>query len=82
MSDMNEQPTTNYRTYQGVKLEILKHIAKYGAPGQRLSSEREWCDLLQVSRSTIRQALQSLEIKVKFSANAEADGMYLHQHCG
>ena len=63
MSDMNEQPTTNYRTYQGVKLEILKHIAKYGAPGQRLSSEREWCDLLQVSRSTIRQALQSLEIE-------------------
>lgn len=60
---MNEQPSTNYRTYQGVKLEILKHIAKFGTPGQRLSSEREWCDLLQVSRPTIRQALQSLEIE-------------------
>jgi GntR family transcriptional regulator len=65
MSDMNEQPSTNYRTYQGVKLEILKHIAKFGAPGQRLSSEREWCDLLQVSRPTIRRALQSLEIEGK-----------------
>lgn len=63
MSDMNEQPSTNYRTYQGVKLEILKHIAKFGTPGQRLSSEREWCDLLKVSRPTIRQALQSLEIE-------------------
>ncbi|MDC1287515.1 GntR family transcriptional regulator [Gammaproteobacteria bacterium] len=63
MSDMNARPSTNYRTYQDVKLEVLKHIAKFGAPGQRLSSEREWCDLLQVSRPTIRQALQSLEIE-------------------
>jgi GntR family transcriptional regulator len=63
MSDMNDQPSANCRTYQDVKLEILKHIVKFGTPGQRLSSEREWCDLLQVSRSTIRQALQSLEIE-------------------
>jgi GntR family transcriptional regulator len=63
MNNVNDQASTNYRTYQGVKLEILKHIAKFGKPGQRLSSEREWCDLLQVSRPTIRQALQSLEIE-------------------
>ena len=60
---MNETPSTNQRTYQGVKLEILKHIAKLGTPGQRLLSERGWCDLLQVSRPTVRQALQSLEIE-------------------
>jgi DNA-binding GntR family transcriptional regulator len=60
---MNETPSTNYRTYQGVKLEILKHIAKLRTPGQRLLSERGWCDLLQVSRPTVRQALQSLEIE-------------------
>ena len=60
---MSQQPPTNCRTYQNVKQEILKHISKFGAPGQRLSSEREWCDLLQVSRSTVRQALLSLEIE-------------------
>lgn len=63
MNAMNELPSTKCSTYQGVKLEILKHIEKFGAPGQRLASEREWCDSLQVSRSTIRQALQSLEIE-------------------
>jgi len=60
---MNETPSTNLRTYQGVKLEILKQIAKLGTPGQKLLSERGWCDLLQVSRPTVRQALQSLEIE-------------------
>ena len=48
---------------QYVKQEILKHIEKFDTPGQRLPSEREWCDLFQVSRSTIRQSLQSLELE-------------------
>jgi len=63
MSAMNQQLSTNDRTYQGVKREILKHIAKFDTPGQRLPSEREWCDRFQVARSTIRQALQSLELE-------------------
>ena len=63
MDNLNDQVTIEYRIYHAVKLEILEHITKFDAPGQKLPSEREWCVLLAVSRSTVRQALQALEIE-------------------
>jgi len=49
------------RTYHGVKLVILNHIETLGDQAKKLPPERYWCDLLNVSRSSVRLALQALE---------------------
>ena len=54
---------------QPVKL-VIEHIKKQIAerrilPGERLPSERKLSELLQVSRSHVREALQKMELLVE-----------------
>lgn len=56
--------TTAPRQYQVVAAKIRKKLAKEDyAPGDRIPPERQWADLLQVSRSLVREALIMLEIQ-------------------
>jgi len=50
------------KVYEGVAKQIERLILKKLQPGDKLPSERELADLLRVSRSSIRDAIRSLEL--------------------
>ena len=50
------------KVYEGVAKQIERLILKKLQPGDKLPSERELAELLRVSRSSIRDAIRSLEL--------------------
>lgn len=55
-------PVQRVRSFDDAVTQIRDAILKGTiAPGDRLPSERELCDLLGVSRTTVREAMRSLE---------------------
>jgi GntR family transcriptional repressor for pyruvate dehydrogenase complex len=50
------------KVYEAVAEQIERLIVKKLSPGDKLPSERELAELLQVSRSSIRDAIRSLEL--------------------
>ncbi len=50
------------KVYEAVAEQIERLILKKLKPGDKLPSERELADMLQVSRSSIRDAIRSLEL--------------------
>ena len=50
------------KVYEEVARQIERHILKKLRPGDKLPSERELAELLRVSRSSIRDAIRSLEL--------------------
>jgi len=50
------------KVYEGVAKQIERLILKKLRPGDKLPSERELAELLAVSRSSIRDAIRSLEL--------------------
>lgn len=50
------------KVYEGVAKQIERLILKKLQPGDKLPSERELTELLHVSRSSIRDAIRSLEL--------------------
>jgi len=50
------------KVYEGVVKQIERLILKKLQPGDKLPSERELAELLRVSRSSIRDAIRSLEL--------------------
>ena len=50
------------KVYEEVAKQIERLILKKLKPGDKLPSERELAELLQVSRSSIRDAIRSLEL--------------------
>jgi len=50
------------KVYEGVAKQIERLILKKLRPGDKLPSERELAELLRVSRSSIRDAIRSLEL--------------------
>jgi GntR family transcriptional regulator, transcriptional repressor for pyruvate dehydrogenase complex len=50
------------KVYEGVAKQIERLILKKLQPGDKLPSERELAELLHVSRSSIRDAIRSLEL--------------------
>jgi GntR family transcriptional regulator, transcriptional repressor for pyruvate dehydrogenase complex len=50
------------RVYEGVARQIERLILKRLQPGDKLPSERELAETLRVSRSSIRDAIRSLEL--------------------
>jgi GntR family transcriptional repressor for pyruvate dehydrogenase complex len=50
------------KVYEEVAKQIERLIVKKLKPGDKLPSERELADMLQVSRSSIRDAIRSLEL--------------------
>lgn len=51
------------KVYEDVARQIERLILKKLRPGDKLPSERELADLLSVSRSSIRDAIRSLELR-------------------
>ena len=55
---------SNEPLFLRVAEQIEQFVAGNGlAPGDRLPGERELCDLLGVSRASVREALRSLETR-------------------
>lgn len=50
------------KVYEGVAKQIERLILKKLRPGDKLPSERELAEMLRVSRSSIRDAIRSLEL--------------------
>jgi len=50
------------KVYEGVAKQIERLILKKLRPGDKLPSERELAEMLEVSRSSIRDAIRSLEL--------------------
>ncbi len=50
------------KVYEDVAKQIERQILKKLKPGDKLPSERELAEMLQVSRSSIRDAIRSLEL--------------------
>jgi GntR family transcriptional repressor for pyruvate dehydrogenase complex len=50
------------KVYEGVAKQIERLILKKLQPGDKLPSERELAEMLAVSRSSIREAIRSLEL--------------------
>jgi len=50
------------KVYEGVAKQIERLILKKLQPGDKLPSERELAEMLRVSRSSIRDAIRSLEL--------------------
>jgi GntR family transcriptional repressor for pyruvate dehydrogenase complex len=50
------------KVYEGVAKQIERLILKRLQPGDKLPSERELAEMLRVSRSSIRDAIRSLEL--------------------
>jgi len=50
------------KVYEGVAKQIERLILKKLRPGDKLPSERELAEMLEVSRSSIRDAVRSLEL--------------------
>ena len=50
------------KVYEEVAKQIERLISKKLKPGDKLPSERELAEMLQVSRSSIRDAIRSLEL--------------------
>jgi DNA-binding LacI/PurR family transcriptional regulator len=64
-SDMGHQrtPSPSRKLHQEVELKIRKYIDSHQlSAGARLPTEAEFCRLFNVSRSTVRHALDSLEM--------------------
>ena len=51
------------KVYEAVAEQIERLILRKLKPGNKLPSERELADMLQVSRSSIRDAIRSLELE-------------------
>src|SRR2546425_815387 len=50
------------KVYEDVAKQIERQILKKLKPGDKLPSERELAEMLQVSRSSIRDAIRGLEL--------------------
>jgi GntR family transcriptional regulator, transcriptional repressor for pyruvate dehydrogenase complex len=57
------KPIKTRKIYEEI-VEQIRQLIKDGElnPGDRLLSERELCERLQVSRASVREALSALEI--------------------
>lgn len=57
------KPVKNVKIYEAV-MEQIKDLVKKGElkRGDKLPSERELCDILKVSRTSVREALKALEM--------------------
>src|SRR5271157_3190832 len=52
-----------HKVYEAVAKQIERLILEKLRPGDKLPSERELAEMLQVSRSSIRDAIRGLELK-------------------
>lgn len=60
---MTFKPIKNQKTYEKIIGQVRNLVAEGGLiPGDRLMSEREMADRLEVSRSTVREAFCALEV--------------------
>lgn len=50
------------KVYEAVAKQLERFILKKLKPGDKLPSERELAEMLQVSRSSIRDAIRGLEL--------------------
>jgi GntR family transcriptional repressor for pyruvate dehydrogenase complex len=58
----NFEAVRRTKVYEGVATQLQRFILEKLKPGDKLPSERELAELLQVSRSSIRDAIRGLEL--------------------
>jgi len=70
------EDSTAGKAYLGARRHMLEHLKSLRGSAARIPSEREWCERLNISRSTVRQALLALEVQGTIHRNGRS-GWYV-----